>query len=216
MTLSITIVLIAITVWTSMRGWKNTAIQSKWMFNPYTVYHGKQYYRLLSSGFIHSNSTHLIFNMIALFFFGGVIERVYLLQFGQMGLLYYLITYLAGIAVANLKTYSKYKNSSYYNSLGASGGVASILFASILYKPTSSICLYFAICIPAFIIGVFYLIYSYYSGKRMADNVNHDAHLYGSLFGIAFTILLRPIVVIEFFNNIRHFNLYEFQFLSIF
>ncbi len=199
-----------------MRGWKNTAIQSKWMFNPYTVYHGKQYYRLLSSGFIHSNSTHLIFNMIALFFFGGVIERVYLLQFGQMGLLYYLITYLAGIAVANLKTYSKYKNSSYYNSLGASGGVASILFASILYKPTSSICLYFAICIPAFIIGVFYLIYSYYSGKRMADNVNHDAHLYGSLFGIAFTILLRPIVVIEFFNNIRHFNLYEFQFLSIF
>ncbi len=216
MTLNITIILIVITVWTSMRGWKNTQIQSKWMFNPYTVYHGKQYYRLLSSGFIHSNSTHLIFNMIALFFFGGVIERVYLLQFGQMGLLYYLITYLAGIAVANLKTYSKYKNSSYYNSLGASGGVASILFASILYKPTSSICLYFAICIPAFIIGVFYLIYSYYSGKRMADNVNHDAHLYGSLFGIAFTILLRPIVVIEFFNNIRHFNLYEFQFLSIF
>ncbi len=216
MTLNITIILIAITVWTSMRGWKNTAIQSKWMFNPYTVYHGKQYYRLLSSGFIHSNPTHLIFNMIALFFFGGVIERAYLIQFGQLGILYYLITYIAGIAVANLKTYSKYKNSSYYNSLGASGGVASILFASILYKPTSSICLYFAICIPAFIIGAFYLIYSYYSGKRMADNVNHDAHLYGSLFGIAFTILLRPTVVVEFFNSIRHFNLYEFQFLSVF
>jgi membrane associated rhomboid family serine protease len=127
-----------------------------------------------------------------------------------------LITYLAGIIVANLKTFFKYKDSSYYNSLGASGGVASILFASILYRPTSSICIYFAICVPAFIIGAVYLIYSYYSGYRKSDNVNHDAHLFGSLFGIVFTILLRPVVLVEFIERIKHFNLYEFQFLSIF
>jgi membrane associated rhomboid family serine protease len=107
----------------------------------------------------------------------------------------------------------KYKNSSYYNSLGASGGVASILFASILYRPTSSICLYFAICIPAFIMGGLYLIYTYYSGKKNSDNINHDAHLFGSLFGIAFTILLRPSVFLEFIERVKNFNLYEFQFL---
>jgi membrane associated rhomboid family serine protease len=210
---NVTIILIVITVIASMYGWKNEGIQQKWMFNPFIVHNAKQYYRFLSSGFIHSNSVHLLFNMIALFFFGSVIERIYLNTFGTMGIVFYLVTYLAGIAVSNIKTYMKYKNSSYYNSLGASGGVASILFASILYRPTSSICLYFAICIPAFIMGGLYLIYTYYSGKKSSDNINHDAHLFGSLFGIAFTILLRPSVFLEFIERVKNFNLYEFQFL---
>lgn len=216
MTFDATTVLIIVTVATSIYGWKNPAMQHKWMFNPFAVYHGKEYYRLLSSGFIHSNSVHLLFNMIALFFFGDVIERIYLNLFGPLGVIFYLITYLAGIVVANLKTFLKYKNESYYNSLGASGGVASILFASIIYRPTSSICIYFAFCIPAFILGALYLIYSYYSGYRKSDNVNHDAHLFGSLFGIVFTVLLRPVVLLEFFERIKNFNLYEFQFLSVF
>jgi membrane associated rhomboid family serine protease len=210
---NVTIILIVITVIASMYGWKNEGIQQKWMFNPFIVHNAKQYYRFLSSGFIHSNSVHLLFNMIALFFFGSVIERIYLNTFGTMGIVFYLVTYLAGIAVSNIKTYMKYKNSSYYNSSGASGGVASILFASILYRPTSSICLYFAICIPAFIMGGLYLIYTYYSGKKSSDNINHDAHLFGSLFGIAFTILLRPSVFLEFIERVKNFNLYEFQFL---
>lgn len=215
MTLNFTLVLIIITVASSVFAWRNPDIQNKWMFNPYAVYHRKQYYRLLSSGFVHSDTTHLLFNMIALFFFGGVVERIYQNMYGVSGIAFYLITYLVGIAAANMKTLFKYKDSSYYNSLGASGGVASVLFASILYRPTSSICIYFAICIPAFIIGAVYLIYSYYSGRRKSDNINHDAHLYGSLFGIVFTILLRPVVVLEFFERIKNFNLYEFQFLFI-
>jgi len=209
----ITLILIAITVITSIYGWNNPSVQQKWMFNPFTVHNAKQYYRFLSSGFIHSNTVHLLFNMIALFFFGSVIERIYTDIFGFMGIFLYLITYLAGIIVSNIKTFIKYKDSSYYNSLGASGGVASILFASILYRPTSSICLYFALCIPAFILGALYLIYTYYSTRGRSDNINHDAHLYGSLFGIVFTILLRPVVIIEFIERIKNFNLYEFQFL---
>lgn len=210
---NVTIVLIAITVVTSIYGWNNQSIQQRWMFNPFVVHNAKQYHRFLSSGFVHSNTVHLLFNMIALFFFGSVIERIYRDLYGNFGIILYLTTYLAGIVVANIKTFIKYKNSSYYNSLGASGGVASILFASILYRPTSSICLYFAICIPAFILGAMYLIYTYFSGKRSSDNINHDAHLYGSLFGIVFTILLRPVVVIDFIERIKNFNLYEFQFL---
>ncbi len=216
MQFDLTVILIIITVAASLYGWNNATIQAKWMFNPYAVYHNKQYYRFLSSGFVHSNTVHLLFNMIALFFFGDVLERIYVNLFGTVGLIFYLLTYLLGMVVANLKTFYQYRNSSYYNSLGASGGVAAILFASILYKPTSSICIYFALCIPAFILGAVYLIYSYYSGYRKGDNINHDAHLYGSLFGIVFTILIRPGVVLEFIDNIRHFNLYEFQFLSIF
>ncbi len=177
------------------------------MFNPYAIYHGKQYYRFLTSGFIHSNTMHLVFNMIALYFFGGSIERIYISIFGQMGIVFYLITYLAGIVIANLKTYFKHKDSSYYNSLGASGGVASILFASILYQPTVGICLYFVICLPAFLLGAIYLLYSFYSGKKMSDNINHDAHLYGSLFGILFTVFLRPTVLVEFVNQIMEYDI---------
>ena len=210
---NVTLILVVITVITSIYGWNNPSVQQRWMFNPFVVHNAKQYFRFLSSGFIHSNTVHLLFNMIVLFFFGSVIERIYKELYGNLGVILYLITYLAGIAVANIKTFIKYKDSSYYNSLGASGGVASILFASILYRPTSSICLYFAICIPAFILGALYLIYTYYSGKKSSDNINHDAHLYGSLFGIVFTIIIRPVVVIDFIERVKNFNLYEFQFL---
>ena len=213
---NVTLILILVTVIASIYAWQTPRVLNNWIFNPFAVYHGRQYHRFLTSGFIHSNSMHLAFNMIALYFFGGVIERIYKDLFGFSGVLFYLITYLAGIVVSNIKTYIRYRESTYYNSLGASGGVASILFASILYRPTSSICIYFAICIPAFILGALYLIYSYYSGKRKTDHVNHDAHLFGSLFGIVFTILLRPVVLIEFFDRIKHFKLYEFQFLNTF
>ena len=152
MDLNYTIILIIITSITSIYGWNNPTLQNKWMFNPYAAHHGKQYYRFLSSGFIHSNAMHLIFNMIALFFFGGVIERIYGNIFGSLGTALYLITYLVGIVVANMRTFFKYKDSSYYNSLGASGGVASVLFASILYRPTVGICIYFA-----FRLLIFYL-----------------------------------------------------------
>ena len=165
MQLDLTLILIIITAATSYYGWNKPEIQSKWMFNPYAVYHGKQYYRFLSSGFIHSNTMHLIFNMIVLYFFGGSIERIYIELFGPLGIVFYLITYLAGIVVANLKTFFKHKDSSYYNSLGASGGVASILFASILYQPTAKICIYFLICLPGFMLG--YLAMLFWISVRM-------------------------------------------------
>lgn len=207
MQLNLTLILIIITAVTSYYGWNKSEIQNKWMFNPYAIYHGKQYYRFLTSGFIHSNTMHLVFNMIVLYYFGGNIERIYEYLFGSMGIVFYLVTYLAGIVVANLKTYFKHKNSSYYNSLGASGGVASILFASILYQPTEGICLYFIICLPGFLLGALYLIYSYYSGKKLSDNINHDAHLYGSLFGVLFTVFLRPEVLIEFVTQILEYDI---------
>ncbi len=207
----ITLALILITAVTSINAWQNESMRQKWMFRPFAINHLGQYYRFLSSGFIHSDFMHMLFNLIALYFFGGVLERIYLNQFGYFGGILYVITYLAGIVVSNIRTYFKYKELSHYNSLGASGGVASVLFAAIIYRPTSSICLYFALCLPAFIIGALYITYSYYSSRKTSDSINHDAHLFGSLFGIGFTILLRPAVVLEFYERIVNFNLYEFN-----
>ncbi len=203
-----TLILIIITAILSFYAWQNEGQFNKWMFNPYQVNTRKQYYRFLSSGFVHTDTMHLLFNMITFYFFGTKLEHAYDYYFGSMGVVLFVITYLAGIVVSDLKTYIKHKENPNYNSIGASGGVASILFASILYDPTSSICLYFAICIPGFILGILYLVYSFYQGKSSGGRINHDAHLYGAIFGIVFTILIRPSVLPHFIEQIMNFRLF--------
>ena len=146
--------------------------------------------------------------MIALYFFGRTIEFIFTMNYGILGKVYFLILYLGGVIISDIPSYLKHKGNPGFNSLGASGGVASVLFGSILYRPMVDLCLYGILCLPAFILGTLYLIYSYLSGKRMADNINHDAHLFGALFGIVFTIALNPPVVIGFFNQIKEFTLF--------
>jgi membrane associated rhomboid family serine protease len=206
--MSITLIIIIGTAILSFYAWQNTQLFNNWMFNPYKAYTRNQYYRFLSSGFVHTDGMHLLFNMITLYFFGSKLENYYESIFGTKGLIIFVITYLAGIVLSDLKTFIKHRNNPGYNSIGASGGVSSILFASILYDPTSSICLYFAICIPGFILGGLYLVYSYYQGRASAGRINHDAHLYGALFGIVFTIIVRPAVVVEFIQQIQQFRIF--------
>ncbi len=206
--ISVTLIIIIITVITSYRAWSKPDFFEKWLFNPYIINHQKQYYRFLSSGFIHRDNMHLIFNMITLYFFGSRIEQIYQYYYSSTGVVFYLITYLFGIVVADMLSYIKHRNNPHYSSIGASGGVSAVLFASIIYDPTSSICLYFAICIPGFILGGLYLIYSYYQGRRAGSNINHDAHLVGSVFGILITLLIRPAVAMQFIEQIMNYNLF--------
>lgn len=204
----VTITLIIITVAVSISSFNNKELLYRWIFNPYQVYTYRQYYRFFSSGFIHSDYIHLIFNMIALFYFGRAVED----EFDRYGVIggkiLFLILYLGGIIISDIPTYLKHRHNPRYNSLGASGGVASVLFGAILYKPMSLLCLYGLLCLPAFILGTLYLIYSYYSGKNVKDKINHDAHLYGAFFGIAFTVALNPPVVIGFLHQIKDFSLF--------
>lgn len=206
--ISATLIIIIVTAITSYRAWSNQAIFEKWLFNPYIIQRQKQYYRFLSSGFIHRDNMHLIFNMITLYFFGSRIEHIYNNYYSSTGIAFYLATYLLGIVVADVLSFTKHRNNPHYSSIGASGGVSAVLFASIIYDPVSSICLYFAICIPGFILGGLYLIYSYYQGQRSGSNINHDAHLVGSVFGILITILIRPSVVPQFIEQIMNFKLF--------
>jgi membrane associated rhomboid family serine protease len=106
-----------------------------------------------------------------------------------LGKLYYVLLFVLGVVVANIPSYLKYKEMPHYNSLGASGGVSAILFCSIVYSPVSNIYLYFAIPIKGFIFAVLYLIYSHHASKKGGDNINHDAHMYGAFFGVAFAFI---------------------------
>lgn len=204
MNLSATTWILIVTIAASFYAWNQQNIYQKWMLNPYQIKHSKQYWRFITSGFVHLNYTHLFFNMFALYFFGQHVAY----YFGAMGNQLLVVLYLSGIMISDIPTYLKYKDVPNYNSLGASGGVAAVLFSSIMFEPLNPIYIMFIpIGIPGFVLGTLYLIYSYYQGKRMSDNINHDAHLYGAIFGLVFTVLLRPGVIVSFVQQIKDWSL---------
>lgn len=209
MDISITIVIIAITSLISYLAFNDRALQAKLIHNPYSVKHRKEYHRLLTSGFIHANYTHLIFNMLTFFFFGPVVEDILAMIYGPVtGGVLFVLFYLVSIVVSDISSVIKFGDSPGFNSLGASGAVSAILFFSILFDPLRELLLYFIIPIPGFILGALYLIYSYYEGKRMADNINHNAHLYGAIAGIIFAVVTYPGVVISFFQQIGTYSIF--------
>jgi membrane associated rhomboid family serine protease len=205
----ITYILIGITVVVSLYAFKDPEVMRKYIMNPYMIHSRGQYYRLLTSGFLHKDHMHLIFNMITLYFFGKIIEQVFNAVFGSLGNIYFVLLYLLAIVVSDLASYFRYRSSPSYNSLGASGGVSAIVFAFILFLPLEKIYLYFALPIPGFVLGILYIIYSYYQGKRGGDNINHEAHLYGAFFGLVFCAVLYPPALPNFFEQIRNWEVFN-------
>jgi len=147
--------------------------------------------------------------MISLYFFGGVIEQVFKSLFGDVGGLYFILLYLFAIVFSDLPTFLKHRNNPGYNSLGASGGVSAVIFAFIILLPLEKICLYYAFCMPGFILGTLYVIFSYYQGRKANDGINHDAHLYGALFGMIFCIVLYPEAVRNFIQQVMSWRLFD-------
>lgn len=206
---SITIILIVISVAASLYAWNKPEVMYKWIFNPYSVYTKQEYWRFVTSGFIHQDYMHLFFNMFTLYFFGSVIEQYYTYLFGgTTGIVLYIGMYLVAIIVSDVATYIKHRNDPSYNSLGASGGVSAIVFSAIMFDPTSNIYLFGLIGIPGFILGALFLLYSYQRSKQMRDRINHDAHLYGALFGVIFTIIIEPNVISHFISEISNFSFF--------
>lgn len=208
MAISITFIIIGITVVVSMLAWNKPELMQRWIFNPYRIQTHREYHRFLTSGFIHQDYMHLLFNMLTLYFFGTLIEQVYTYLFGASGIWIYVALYLTAIVISSITTFFKHRDNPAYNSLGASGGVAAILFSSILFNPTSQILLFFVIPIPGFILGALFLIYSYQQSHQMRGRINHDAHFLGAVFGIIFTIVLQPQVIGSFIDQIAQYRLF--------
>jgi membrane associated rhomboid family serine protease len=197
----VTLVLIAINVIFSIIGFSSADLVNKTILWPYGVKRYKQYYRFITSGFLHADWMHLFFNMFTLFFFGRNIEFLFS-AYGLGGNLAYLVLYFLALIISDIPSYIKHQNNSNYRALGASGAVSAVVFAAIVFSPWSSIYLYGALKISAAIYAVLYIIYCIYMGRQNHDNVNHDAHLWGSLFGIVFTLLLIGIMQPDLFNDI--------------
>lgn len=205
----ITYIIIGVTTLVSLYAFQAPAFLSAAMMNPYAVHHKQQYYRLVTSGFIHKDHMHLLWNMFSLYFFGTAIEREFNALFGNAGGLYFIALYLLAIVVSDVSTLFKHRENPGYNSLGASGGVSAVIFAFIIFEPLADICIYIALCMPGFILGALYILFSWYQGRKSNDNINHDAHLYGALFGFIFCVIVAPSSIGNFFEQIKNWRLLD-------
>ncbi len=191
MTLSITIIIIIVTALVSLSAFKSEKITNDLIFYPPAVTQNKQYYRFITCGFIHADFMHLAFNMFSFYLFGQMVERQFEEIFGGGGKILYLLLYLLALVVSLLPTYFKNKNNQYYRSLGASGAVSAVVFAGLMIAPYLKVGLFLIPpIIPGFVFGPLYLIISAWLDRKGGDNINHSAHIWGALFGVAFLIIV--------------------------
>ena len=201
--MTVTNLIIAITAIISIIAFGNRELFRRLAFNAYDIKHFKNSYRFLSYALIHADWIHLLINMMVLYSFGRVTESYYEMHFGVKGIFYYLLLYVAGTALSTLPSYGKHKDNYSYTAVGASGAVSAVLFASIVFLPLGKIMIFpIPIGIPAIIFGPLFLFYSAYMNKKNIDNVGHDAHFWGAIFGFVFTIVLKPALIVDLYTTL--------------
>ncbi|MCB0432744.1 MAG: rhomboid family intramembrane serine protease, partial [Mangrovimonas sp.] len=181
----VTIVIIAANVLISMKGFSDFGFFEKYKFNIGGIRRGEQV-RMISAGFLHVDTAHLLFNMITLYFFAGIV--IYELGTGN-----FILVYLSSLLAGNLLSFYFHKDEYYYSAVGASGAVTGIIYSAILLKPDLDLYMFFIpIPIPAYIFGIGYLLYSIYGMKNRLGNIGHDAHFGGAIGGYALTLFMDP------------------------
>ncbi len=184
------------TVITSIYAFNDHSVMAKFILSPYNVARRHKIYTLITSGFIHADWMHLIFNMLTFFSFGFALESI-------IGSVNFGILYFVSLVASDLPTVFKHKNDTWYHSLGASGAISAVLFSSILFTPFSTIYIMpIPIGIWTLVFGPLYLAYCVYAAKQGRDNINHDAHFFGALSGVILTIVLVPGVIPNFLHQI--------------
>ena len=180
----VTLVIIGINVLMSFKGFKDYTFFHQYKFSIRELQQGQKI-RLISSGFLHVDTTHLFVNMLTLYFFADTV--IY-----YVGELYFVLIYMGSLLLGNFLSYAFHKSEPLYSAVGASGAVIGVLYSAILLRPDMMLGLFFIIPIPAYVFGVGYLLYSIWAMKSKTDNIGHDAHLGGAIGGFVITLLLFP------------------------
>lgn len=193
MEISISLIIVIITCLVSIGGFNNEKIINDLIFHPPSISSRNQYYRFITHGLIHADFIHLAFNMLALYSFGEVLEQLFNYEciFGSMGKAFFLLLYIGGLIVASIPDYIRYKDNYQFRSLGASGAVCGVVFATVVLVPKSGVGFAFipGVTIPGYLFAVLYLAYCIYMDKRDQSKINHSAHLWGSVYGLVFTLV---------------------------
>jgi len=186
----ITACIIGATVYTSYLGFTRLRFIDDLIFSPVRVLRDRQYQRLLTSGFLHANWPHLLFNMFSLYAFGSVIET----KFGPHVL---MLIYFASIAGGSILSLLLHRHDETYQALGASGGVCGVIFAAIFMLPGQAILVWpLPLPIPAWLYAILFILISFFGMRMRLGNIGHDAHLGGAIIGLAVTTILDPGIVL--------------------
>jgi membrane associated rhomboid family serine protease len=198
------LVFIILTSLISIYAFFNQEVFDRLKFNPYAIRHHGQGWRFFTYGLVHADWVHLFINMFVLYSFGKAVIDAYHYYFDIKGYFFFVLLYVGGIVFSVLFDYGKHKEDAYYNAVGASGAVSAVLFASILLYPTGSVYLFpIPFPLPSVVFGILYLVYSAVMARRGKGNIGHSAHFWGAIFGIAFTVALKPILALSFWNQIQ-------------
>lgn len=181
----ITILIIVANVIWSYKGFKDYSFLEKYKFHVGAIQRGEKI-RMFTSGFLHADMQHLLFNMVSLYFFANVVV-------GYLGTFKFMVIYLGSLYVGSLLSLYFNKNNYNYTAVGASGAVSGIIYSAILLRPEMDLYMYFVpIPIPAYVFGIGYLLYSIYGMKNRIGNIGHDAHFGGAVGGYIITLVLAP------------------------
>ncbi len=195
----VTFGIIIITVITSLAAFGKPEVFGKLCFYPYAMHRNrKEWFRFISVGFVHADLMHLAFNMLTLYFFGSVLEGNI---FSEAE---YLIFYLSALVLSGVNDYAKRKDMINYTACGASGAVSAVMFSLVLFNPWGVVYLKFIVPIYFILFAVGYVAYSWYMEKRGGDNIGHGTHLWGALYGIAYTLILKPEALRIFLNQLQY------------
>ena len=202
----VTVVIIAANAIMSFKGFDDRGFFEKYKFNVGSIKRGEQI-RMFSSGFLHADVTHLLFNMFTLYFFADAVIF-------QLGSFNFIIIYVASLVFGNLLSLYFHKDEYWYSAIGASGAVTGILYAAILLQPDMKLYMYFIpIPIPGYVFGIGYLLYSIYGMKKRIGNIGHDAHFGGAVGGYAVTLIMMPSL---FTTNIGYVGLLAVPIIILF
>ncbi len=200
--MTIVAIISIITIIVSIMGFRQEGLFYKLQLNPWQIVHKKEYHRVFTHALLHADWAHLIINMIVFFSFGESLLRHLGDYFGDMASVIFLILYVFAIVISSIYSIIANKDNASYNAIGASGAVSAVVFASIFFDPWHKIGLYGIIPVPGILFAFIYLGYSYYMGKKSYDNIGHDAHFFGALFGLVFPIIIKPELFQVFINNL--------------
>jgi membrane associated rhomboid family serine protease len=197
----LTLIIVIVTCIVSIIAFKRRDVFEKLLLSPYRVVHNKEWYRIITHGFLHGDYIHLAVNMLVLYSFGEAVEELFGM-YNAFGEVHFMLLYFGGMIVASFSTIIKHKDIYNYASIGASGAVSAVLFAFVFMNPWSKLLFMGILPIPGIIFGPLYLWYSSYMAKRGGDNVNHEAHFYGAVFGFFYPILVEPNLLWSFINQL--------------
>ncbi|MDR2127039.1 MAG: rhomboid family intramembrane serine protease [Prevotellaceae bacterium] len=201
--MDLTLILIIITVLASIAAFESPRIFDRLLLSPYMIVHRNEWYRVITHGFIHANWAHLLINMFVFYSFGQALTYYLSLSIGNT-MIHFLAVYFGGMVFATLTTIVKHRNNYAYRGIGASGAVSAVLFACIFFNPWSKLLFMGIIPVPGIIFAALYLLYCTYMSRNSNDNINHDAHLYGALFGFVYPIVVEPDLLRYFINMLMH------------